>query len=412
MKLLHLDILTVIGLLFVGNLAVVLILIAYKSGTVPRRPYQQFITGRLFQTLAWPLLGLRGEIPDIISASMGNAMLLIGFALESLALTTATDSKRRWEFAYGVFAIVGVAAFLFLADTPNRRVGISTLATLLLFGTASLVMLHTASGSLLRRLLGIFYGLFCLILVFRAGFGFFSNQEFALLTTHPVQSLSFLSLYLLMLVGGTGFLLMLKEQDDLLLSESEEKYRTLIEKAKEGILIAQDGKIVFANQRLSDFLQLPEERFLGMPFVDFIHPADREMVFANYEKRIRGDQIPDSYDFRLIDPHGGPVWVLISAKAITWNGRAATLNMLSDINDRKLMEEEREGLIAELQQALSEVKKLSGLLPICASCKRIRDDKGRWSQVEAYIRKHSEAEFSHGICPECRDKLYPELKNK
>jgi hypothetical protein len=79
---------------------------------------------------------------------------------------------------------------------------------------------------------------------------------------------------------------------------------------------------------------------------------------------------------------------------------------------RKQAEEERERLIAELQKALSEVNKLSGMLPICASCKKIRDDKGYWNQIESYIKDHSEAEFSHGICPDCVKKLYPEFHKK
>ncbi|MCX5814662.1 MAG: hypothetical protein NTX75_00255, partial [Proteobacteria bacterium] len=79
---------------------------------------------------------------------------------------------------------------------------------------------------------------------------------------------------------------------------------------------------------------------------------------------------------------------------------------------RKRAEEERERLILELREALSKVKTLSGLLPICASCKKIRNDKGYWEQMEIYIRDHSEAEFSHGICPECAAKLYPEYYKK
>jgi len=67
---------------------------------------------------------------------------------------------------------------------------------------------------------------------------------------------------------------------------------------------------------------------------------------------------------------------------------------------------EREKLITDLQTALAKVKQLSGFLPICASCKKIRDDKGYWSQVEEYIRDHSEVEFSHGICPDCAVKIY------
>ena len=76
---------------------------------------------------------------------------------------------------------------------------------------------------------------------------------------------------------------------------------------------------------------------------------------------------------------------------------------------RRRAEEERERLIKRLQETLAEVKTLSGMLPICANCKKIRDDKGYWNQIEAYIGDHSEAEFSHGICPDCAKKLYPEF---
>ncbi len=80
-----------------------------------------------------------------------------------------------------------------------------------------------------------------------------------------------------------------------------------------------------------------------------------------------------------------------------------------DITARVRAEQEQEKLIAELQDALAQVKTLSGLLPICVSCKRIRDDKGYWTQVEFYIQEHTEAEFSHSICPKCAKKLYPDL---
>ena len=74
---------------------------------------------------------------------------------------------------------------------------------------------------------------------------------------------------------------------------------------------------------------------------------------------------------------------------------------------------ERESLIARLQKALDEVKTLQGLLPICASCKRIRnDDNATWQQIEAYIADHTDADFTHGICPECARRLYPELYNR
>lgn len=80
-----------------------------------------------------------------------------------------------------------------------------------------------------------------------------------------------------------------------------------------------------------------------------------------------------------------------------------------EIEARKAAEKERDRVIEELRQALSEVKTLRGFLPICASCKKIRDDKGYWTQIESYIRDRSEAEFTHGICPECLKRLYPDL---
>jgi hypothetical protein len=76
---------------------------------------------------------------------------------------------------------------------------------------------------------------------------------------------------------------------------------------------------------------------------------------------------------------------------------------------RKWYEEERERLLLEREAALLQVKQLSGLLPICSGCKKIRDDHGYWQQIESYIQEHSEADFSHGLCPECLEKLYPGL---
>jgi PAS domain S-box-containing protein len=82
------------------------------------------------------------------------------------------------------------------------------------------------------------------------------------------------------------------------------------------------------------------------------------------------------------------------------------VGIVRDISQRKRAEEEREKLIKKLQAALADVKTLSGFIPICASCKKIRDDQGYWNQIEAYIQEHSGAEFSHSICPDCMKKLY------
>ena len=80
--------------------------------------------------------------------------------------------------------------------------------------------------------------------------------------------------------------------------------------------------------------------------------------------------------------------------------------LTAELKKRKQAEKEKENLIQKLKQALSDIKTLKGIVPICSHCKKIRDDKGYWNILEAYIQEHSGAEFSHGICPECLEKLY------
>ena len=87
-----------------------------------------------------------------------------------------------------------------------------------------------------------------------------------------------------------------------------------------------------------------------------------------------------------------------------WNA----VGIVRDISNRKQNERERDQLILNLKKALDEIKTLRGIVPICAGCKKIRDDKGFWKHVETYVQEHSHAQFSHGICPDCQKELYPD----
>ncbi|MCU0411487.1 MAG: hypothetical protein MUF82_03005, partial [Bacteroidetes bacterium] len=86
--------------------------------------------------------------------------------------------------------------------------------------------------------------------------------------------------------------------------------------------------------------------------------------------------------------------------------------IVMDISERRKNQRERENLIANLEEALANVKTLRGLIPICSSCKKIRDDRGYWNFLEQYIMQHSEAVISHGLCPECAKRLYPGVFDK
>lgn len=107
---------------------------------------------------------------------------------------------------------------------------------------------------------------------------------------------------------------------------------------------------------------------------------------------------------------GSPFHVDLRLSTLT-GGFARYVAVTRDVTERVEAEKEKELLIAELQQALDEVKTLGGMLPICASCKKIRDDKGYWQQVEVYVTKHSEAEFTHGLCPECSENAMSDYLN-
>jgi hypothetical protein len=112
-------------------------------------------------------------------------------------------------------------------------------------------------------------------------------------------------------------------------------------------------------------------------------------------------------------PHMGKQGLYLSAMAgRLYNAKGDVVGAIESVRDitaSKRLEIEREALITSLQDAIDKVRVLSGMLPICSACKKIRDDKGYWNQIETYIRENSEAEFSHSICPECAEKLYSDL---
>lgn len=105
--------------------------------------------------------------------------------------------------------------------------------------------------------------------------------------------------------------------------------------------------------------------------------------------------------------------VEIYANPVTIKGRDYSFSIVHDITEHKKTEEERERLIQELKSALDEIKNLQGILPICSFCKKIRDDKGYWNQVEEYIAKRTDVHFSHAMCPDCAQDNYPDyFENK
>jgi len=195
-----------------------------------------------------------------------------------------------------------------------------------------------------------------------------------------------------------------RERADEALRESEEKYRSITESMIDAMYICTpDFRVEFMNPAMINKIGRDAS---GKHCFQAIYGLDEKCPWCVHEKVQKREYVTTE----IVNPKDGHTYNVSHSPIFHKNGSISKMTIFRDITQRKLIEEEREKLIKELKNALDQVKQLSGMLPICSSCKMIRDDKGYWSQIESYIRDHSEAEFSHSICPECAKKLYPDVK--
>jgi len=138
------------------------------------------------------------------------------------------------------------------------------------------------------------------------------------------------------------------------LRESEARYRTLVENANEGIVVVQDGLIKFTNPKFRELSGCTESDLACKHFTEFLHPEERAAALERYQKRMKGETVPSVYSFRAIDKQGKVRWVESKAVLITWEGKPAVLNFLSDITDRVQAQEERRRNFERLRKLLEE----------------------------------------------------------
>jgi PAS domain S-box-containing protein len=152
------------------------------------------------------------------------------------------------------------------------------------------------------------------------------------------------------------------------LQASEERYRTLVEHSNEAIIVAQDGTLKYANATAMRYTGRTSHELSAMPFLEVVHPDDRSLVADRYVRRLRGEDVPAVYDFRLIDKNGRVFWVEIKAVSIIWDGAPATLSYLSDITERRRAEN-------KLREERNLLRTLIDNLPDAVYAK---DDQGRF----------------------------------
>lgn len=146
-----------------------------------------------------------------------------------------------------------------------------------------------------------------------------------------------------------------------------------------------------------------------------VHPEDLAGADAAIRAHRDGETESFAWEHRIQHACGRYLWVLTRGRIVARGPQGHPLRMagtLRDVSERKRADAERERLISELQKALADVRTLSGLLPICFECKRIRDDRDEWRRLEDYLEERSGAQFSHGLCRACADRLHGELQRE
>lgn len=173
------------------------------------------------------------------------------------------------------------------------------------------------------------------------------------------------------------------------LTDSEERFRSLSDAAFEGVVLSEDGRIIEVNKAVCEIFGYRPSEVFQKPLIDFVTTEEREDVLNKLASRYE-----ESYEVNCVKKDGSIFPAEVTAKMFTYRGRDVRVTAVRDLTEQK--------------QAEEEIKALRGILPLCSICKKIRDDKGYWEQVDIYIDKHSQAEISHGLCPDCLKKYYPE----
>lgn len=194
-------------------------------------------------------------------------------------------------------------------------------------------------------------------------------------------------------------------------ADAAEELAAIVECSDDAILSKTlDGIITSWNSAAEKIYGYTAEEAIGRP-VSILVPSDKWDEIRDILRKISNSERVSNFDTIRLRKNGERIPVSIAVSAIKNEaGEVVGVSTIArDITERKRSEQEREKLLAELRDALANVKTLSGLLPICSYCKKIRNDEGYWQQLEAYIHQRSEAQFSHGICPDCYARVKAEL---
>jgi PAS domain S-box-containing protein len=200
-----------------------------------------------------------------------------------------------------------------------------------------------------------------------------------------------------------------RKRSEEMLIESEERYRSLFEDSSDAIYtVSRDGIILDANEAAFALFGYSSTEMPGMSVLLLYATPDER---TRFQEEVEKQGSVKNFEVKLRKKDGTVMECLYTSSVRRSASTGEIIGyhcIIRDITESKRLEEERQQLIEDLKSALDKIKTLRGLIPICASCKKIRDDRGFWKGLEEYIEAHSNAIFSHGLCPECQKLLEEE----
>ncbi|THB81313.1 MAG: PAS domain S-box protein [Desulfobacteraceae bacterium] len=189
--------------------------------------------------------------------------------------------------------------------------------------------------------------------------------------------------------------------------ESAEHYRILMNESMDPIFsFYPDGTYRYVNNAFAKGVGKAAADIIGRKIWDLFEKEEADKRFA-IVKKVFEEKTVEEIEVRVPLPSGDTYYLTTAKPILNDTGKVETVICISkNITRRKIAEINLKKEHDLLLRAMERIRTLSGLLPICAACKKIRDDKGYWNQLESYIEEHSEVSFSHGMCTDCSDKLY------
>lgn len=397
------DIKTLIFTLALGNVALGMILIMFQLTAKRTHQINLLTLSKFLQALGWYLLFLRDNSPDFLSIYIGNVALLSGFAYESMAAYNIYGHRITKPIQLGSVLFIAIIWFIVSGMSPSTRIITASLLTVASFGSAGGLLLFKP---IRLRTLQIYLGSIAMVFVgmniVRIIWAVTHPHDFGLFTLNMVHVSLFISLFFLMVSSAYGLLMISKDDTDQKLDAAHEEISTILETLPTGICVLHNRRIVRSNAAFDSMFEYQPGQLLGES-IRVIY--DNEEAFQKNGERIysalaEGGTFVEEVPF--VDSKGNTLWTIVHGLPLfPERGQNWAVFSVTNISKQKRQQEILNQQKKELQEVVSRLRLIEGIITICANCRKVRTKEDSWDGLEKYLIENADAQFSHGLCPTC-----------